>query len=334
MFNQIKNYLYASTNNQGKYRATDESTIKKLNARQFVQYVDGIAKERLERLQVEHTNNVNLKYIVENENVKAFTSIKQGDYLETEYDSKLRRINILANGIIIGYIGVPNIDKFGNYDMVNQGWKYNIHAENGQVVSPLKNALISILDGDRFDEEFIGHLYELAVKEEVTQEELVNLFKEFETKYPDIVRDFTTPVASFDLAGHLVNLTKYIFNQPYENSHEASINRWFNNLLNSYDQAITIVKGDFKGKIKAVNIKYGVLNTIDDANGEWNDVQETVVNYNENVNKLGVVVQGQVYLNGESKPTIIENLTTNGMSVIGIPNSDGTSLYAFVNKFH
>lgn len=332
LFNQIKNYLYASTNNQGKYRATDESTIKKLNARQFVQYVDGIAKERLERLQVEHTNNVNLKYIVENENVKAFTSIKQGDYLETEYDSKLRRINILANGTIIGYIGVPNIDKFGNYDMVNQGWKYNIHAENGQVVSPLKDALISILDGDRFDEEFIGHLYELAVKEEVTQEELVNLFKEFEVKYPDIVKDFTTPVASFDLAGHLVNLTKYIFNQPYENSHEASINRWFNNLLNSYDQAITIVKGDFKGKIKAVNVKYGVLNTIDDANGEWNDVQETVVGYDENINKLGVVVQGQLYLNGESKPTIIENLTTNGMPVISIPSSDGTSLYAFCKQ--
>lgn len=72
--------------------------------------------------------------------------------------------------------------------MVNQGWKYNIHAENGQVVSPLKDALISILDGDRFDEEFIGHLYELAVKDEVTQEELVNLFKEFEIKYPDIVK--------------------------------------------------------------------------------------------------------------------------------------------------
>lgn len=332
LFNQIKNYLYASTNNQGKYRATDESTIKKLNARQFVQYVDNIAKERLERLQVENTNNVNLKYIVENENVKAFTSIKQGDYLETEYDSKLRRINILANDTIIGYIGVPNIDKFGNYEMVNQGWKYNIHAENGQVISPLKDALISILDGDRFDEEFIGHLYELAVKEEVTQEELVNLFKEFETKYPDIVRDFTTPVASFDLAGHLVNLTKYIFNQPYENSHEASINRWFNNLLNSYDQATTIVKGDFKGKIRAVNVKYGVLNTIDDANGEWNDIQETVVNYNENINKLGVVVQGQLYLNGESKPTIIENLTTNGMPVISIPSSDGTSLYAFCKQ--
>lgn len=332
LFNQIKNYLYASTNNQGKYRATDESTIKKLNARQFVQYVDGIAKERLERLQVEHTNNVNLKYIVENENVKAFTSIKQGDYLEAIYNVKLKRIDIFANDTIIGYIGVPNIDKFGNYDMVNQGWKYNIHAENGQVISPLKDALISILDGDRFDEEFIGHLYELAVKEEVTQEELVNLFKEFEIKYPDIVKDFTTPIASFDLAGHLVNLTKYIFNQPYENSHEASINRWFNNLLNSYDQAITIVKGDFKGKIRAVNVKYGVLNTIDDANGEWNDVQETVVGYNENINKLGVVIQGQLYLNGESKPTIIENLTTNGMPVISIPSSDGTSLYAFCKQ--
>lgn len=332
MFNQIKNYLYASTNNQGKYRATDESTIKKLNARQFVQYVDGIAKERLERLQVEHTNNVNLKYIVENENVKAFTSIKQGNYLEAIYNVKLKRIDIFANDTIIGYIGVPNIDKFGNYDMVNQGWKYNIHAENGQVVSPLKDALISILDGDRFDEEFIGHLYELAVKEEVTNKELDTLFKEFEVKYPDIVKNFTTPVASFDLAGHLVNLTKYIFNQPYENSHEASINRWFNNLLNSYDQAITIVKGDFKGKIRAVNVKYGVLNTIDDANGEWNDVQETVVNYNEDVNKLGVVVQGQLYLNGESKPTIIENLTTNGMPVISIPSSDGTSLYAFCKQ--
>lgn len=332
LFNQIKNYLYASTNNQGKYRATDESTIKKLNARQFVQYVDNIAKERLERLQVENTNNVNLGYIVDNKNVKAFTSIKQGDYLDAKYDNKTKRINIFANETIVGYIGVPNIDKFGNYDMVNQGWKYNIHVENGQVVSPLKDALISILNGDRFDEEFIGHLYELAVKEEVTQEELVNLFKEFEIKYPDIVKDFTTPIASFDLAGHLINITRYIFNQPYENNHEASINRWFNNLLNSYDQAITIVKGDFKGKVKAVNVKYGVLNTIDDANGEWNDVQETVVNYNEDVNKLGVVVQGQVYLNGESKPTIIENLTTNGMPVISIPSSDGTSLYAFCKQ--
>lgn len=61
--------------------------------------------------------------------------------------------------------------------MVNQGWKYNIHAENGQVISPFKDALISILDGDRFDEEFIGHLYELAVKEEVTNKELDTLFK-------------------------------------------------------------------------------------------------------------------------------------------------------------
>ena len=62
------------------------------------------------------------------------------------------------------------------------------------------------------------------------------------------------------------------------------------------------------------------------------DVQETVVNYNEDVNKLGVVVQGQLYLNGESKPTIIENLTTNGMPVISIPSSDGTSLYAFCKQ--
>ena len=67
---------------------------------------------------------------------------------------------------------------------------------------------------------------------------------------------------------------------------------------------------------------------------KWNDVQETIVGYDENINKLGVVVQGQLYLNGESKPTIIENLTTNGMPVISIPSSDGTSLYAFANKFH
>lgn len=331
LFNQIKNYLYNSTNNKGKYRATDESTIKKLNARQFVQYVDNIAKERLERLQTENTNNVNLGYIVDNENVKAFTSIKQGDYLDAEYDNKTKRINILTNGTIVGYIGVPNIDKFGNYDMVNQGWKYNIHVENGQVVSPLKDALISILNGDRFDEEFIGHLYELAVRDEITSDELTDLYNELINKYPDINNNFLVGSPT-DISKHLINITRYIFNQPYENNHKASINRWFNNLLNSYDQATTIVKGDFKGKIKAVNVKYGVLNTIDEANGDWNDIQETVVNYNENTNKLGVVVQGQVYLNGESKPTIIENLTTNGMPVISIPNSDGTSLYAFCKQ--
>lgn len=331
LFNQIKNYLYNSTNNQGKYRATDESTIKKLNARQFVQYVDNIAKERFERLQTENTNNVNLGYIVDNENVKAFTSIKQGDYLDAEYDNKTKRINILTNGTIVGYIGVPNIDKFGNYDMVNQGWKYNIHVENGQVVSPLKDALISILNGDRFDEEFISHLYEFAVRDEITSDELTDLYNELINKYPDINNDFLVGSPT-DISKHLINITRYIFNQPYENNHEASINRWFNNLLNSYDQATTIVKGDFKGKIKAVNVKYGILNTIDDANGDWNDIQETVVNYDENTNKLGVVVQGQVYLNGESKPTIIENLTTNGMPVISIPNSDGTSLYAFCKQ--
>ena len=331
LFNQIKNYLYNSTNNQGKYRATDESTIKKLNARQFVQYVDNIAKERLERLQIENTNNVNLGYIVDNENVKAFTSIKQGDYLDAEYDNKTKRINILTNGTIVGYIGVPNIDKFGNYDMVNQGWKYNIHVENGQVVSPLKDALISILNGDRFDEEFISHLYEFAVRDEITSDELTDLYNELINKYPDINNDFLVGSPS-DISKHLINITRYIFNQPYENNHEASINRWFNNLLNSYDQATTIVKGDFKGKIKAANVKYGVLNTIDDANGDWNDIQETVVNYDENTNKLGVVVQGQVYLNGESKPTIIENLTTNGMPIISIPSSDGTSLYAFCKQ--
>lgn len=331
LFNQIKNYLYNSTNNQGKYRATDESTIKKLNARQFVQYVDNIAKERLERLQTENTNNVNLEYIVDNENVKAFTSIKQGDYLDAEYDNKTKRINILTNGTIVGYIGVPNIDKFGNYDMINQGWKYNIHVENGQVVSPLKDALISILNGDRFDEEFISHLYEFAVRDEITSDELTDLYNELINKYPDINNDFLVGSPT-DISKHLINITRYIFNQPYENNHEASINRWFNNLLNSYDQATTIVKGDFKGKIKAVNVKYGILNTIDDANGDWNDIQETVVNYDENTNKLGVVVQGQVYLNGESKPTIIENLTTNGMPVISIPNSDGTSLYAFCKQ--
>lgn len=331
LFNQIKNYLYNSTNNQGKYRATDESTIKKLNARQFVQYVDNIAKERLERLQTENTNNVNLGYIVDSENVKAFTSIKQGDYLDAEYDNKTKRINILTNRTIVGYIGVPNIDKFGNYDMVNQGWKYNIHVENGQVVSPLKDALISILNGDRFDEEFIGHLYELTVRDEITSDELTDLYNELINKYPDINNDFLVGSPA-DISKHLINITRYIFNQPYENNHEASINRWFNNLLNSYDQATTIVKGDFKGKIKAVNVKYGVLNTIDEANGDWNDIQETVVNYNENINKLGIVVQGQVYLNGESKPTIIENLTTNGMPVISIPSSDGTSLYAFCKQ--
>lgn len=69
------------------------------------------------------------------------------------------------------------------------------------------------------------------------------------------------------------------------------------------------------------------------ANGMMYKKQQLIII--EDVNKLGVVVQGQVYLNGESKPTIIENLTTNGMSVISIPSSDGTFIHCtFVNKFH
>lgn len=332
LFNQLKNYLYGSTNNQGKYRATDEATIKKLTNRQFVQYVDEIAKSRLERLKSEYTNNVNIEYVNNEVAAKEFTSIKIGDYVDFSIDEQQNRINILSNDIIIGYIGIPTFDSNGNYTRVNKGWIYDIHVENGVTVSPLKDFLIDILDGDKVDEEFLGHLYELAVKDEITQEELVNLWDEVETKYYNEIQQLTTLEASFTTAEHLINITKYIFNQPYENSHTASINRWFNILLNSYDQAATILKGDFKGKLKVGNIKYGILNTIEDPNGDWNDIQDTVIDYNENVNKLGVVVGGQVYLNGENKPTIIENLTSNGMPVISIPSSDGTSLYAFCKQ--
>lgn len=331
LFNQLKNYLYGSTNKQGKYRATDEATIKKLNSRQFVQYVDEIAKSRLERLRNEVTNNVNLEYINNEDSVKEFINIKSGDYVEFHVDNVIGRINITSNDVIIGYIGIPTIDTNGNYVRTNRGWVYNIHVENGRIISSLKDALISILDGDRVDEDFLGSLYELAVKDEITNEELVELYNKLNNKYPDIVKEFTVGNKEV-IAQHLINLTKYIFNQPYENSHEASINRWFNNLLNSYDQATTILKGDFKGKFRVKSIKYGILNTIDDASGDWNDIQKTVIDYNEDSNKLGVVINGQVYLNGESKPTIVENLTTNGMPVISIPSSDGSSLYAFCKQ--
>lgn len=332
LFNQLKNYLYGSTNKQGKYRATDEATIKRLTNRQFVQYVDEIAKNRLERLKNEYTNNVNIEYVNNEIAAKEFTNIKIGDYVDFTIDDQQSRVNILSNGVAIGYIGIPTFDSNGNYTRVNKGWIYDIHVENGVTVSPLKDFLISILDGDKADEEFLGHLYELAVKDEVTQEELVNLWDEVVTKYYNEIQQLTALEAGFTKAEHLVNITRYIFNQPYENSHTASINRWFNILLNSYDQVATILKGDFKGRLKVGNIKYGILNTIDDPNGSWNDVQDTVVDYNEDVNKLGVVVGGQVYLNGESKPTIIENLTSNGMPVISIPSSDGTSLYAFCKQ--
>lgn len=331
LFNQIKNYLYGSTNQQGKYRATDEATIKKLNGRQFVQYVDEITKSRLERLRNEITNNVNIEYVNNEDSAREFINIKQGDYVDFDVDKKAGRINITSNNVIIGYIGIPNIDSNGNYSRINSGWKYVIHAENGRTISPLKDVLISILDGNRVDEDFLSSLYELAVKDELTDEELKELYNKLKDKYPDIVKEFTIG-DEIVIAKHLINLTKYIFNQPYENSHEASINRWFNNLLNSYDQAATIIKGDFKGKIRVDNIKYGILNTIDDSTGNWNDVQDTVIDYNEQTNKLGVVVGGQVHLNGESKPTIIENLTINGMPVISIPSSDGTFLYAFCKQ--
>lgn len=339
LFDAMKDYLFSSTREQAGIRLIDEAQLEEIrnNPRAFSGYVDEIIATRYNVLKDGIVNRVNVTNLANNPDFKEFVNIKPDAELTTEIDAIQGRILLKHNGAIIGYLGIPAVDsKTGNYIAVNENWKYTLGIKNDIVDSGFKNLLMDILvTPGTANESFINQIYDVAIKLSMNKgvinseihTELDNMFSTLNTLYPDRVKHFIVDTTKDDnrvmAMHHIVKIAEAgLFGSV---SQEESINNWFNRLYESYAQATNIVKGDFKGKVTVNTINYGNLNN-PPTGQEFNPVVGTVVDYNEDVNQIGVAYGGEMFYSGEVLG--VSTKATTGVSQMRIAKPDGTYMNA------
>lgn len=339
LFDAMKDYLFSSTREQAGIRLIDEAQLEdiKNNPKAFAGYVDEIISTRYNTLKDGIVNRVNVSLMSENPEFKEFVNIKQDDELTTEFDSRMNRILLKHNNIVVGYLGVPSVDsKTGDYIMNNEGWYYHLGMKNGVVDSGFKDALFSIfVNQNTANEQFISRVYNAAIelaknKGRITSDiyqDLLDMYNLLNQLYPNIVKSFNRVDGNDDMkvsaVHHLIKIAEagLFGNVPQD----ESINNWFNRLYDSYAQATNIMQGTFKGKITVNSINYGNLNN-PISGQEFNSIEESVVGYDEDVNQIGVAYGDKMYYSNETLG--ISTKATTGVSQMRIAKPDGTYMNA------
>ena len=335
LFDAMKEYLFSSTREQAGIRLIDEAQLEEIrnNPRGFSNYVDEIIATRYSTLKEGIVNRVNVSLMAGNPEFKTFVTIKEGDELTTQYDSIKNRILLKKGDTVIGYLGVPNVVRTtGNYIMDNEGWYYHLGMKNGVVDSGFKDALFKIfVNPNTANEKFISRVYNAAIELAKTNghitsdihQDLLDMYGLLKQLYPDVIKSFNRVEGNDDMkvsaVHHLIKITEagLFGNVPQD----ESINNWFNRLYESYAQATNIIQGNFKGKITVNSVNYGNLNNPVDGQ-EFNFVTDTVVDYNENVNQIGVAYGDQMFYSGETLGISTKATTGVAQMRIAKPNGD------------
>lgn len=344
LFNTIKEYLY-NPNRNTRFRATDSRTISVMNNYEFTQYVNGLTATRYNFAQQKYSNNINISDLINNEEAyKTFITIKSNEKLDYFIDTNKNRILFKKNGFVLGYAGIPKFNsKDGAYEAVNQNWKYKIIIDkNGIIHSDFKDELIDILTNPFINnKDFIEKLYDTTFKYIIDPKSLEDtneyneLYDLFYKHHKDFIDKYATSLENTNiLMKHLIEITKFVFKNDGITSHEASLNRWFENLAKSYAQSHNLVINDLNGEVVVNNITYGVPNTESESNYEGNPINSTVNGYKESVNQLGVVINGQIQYSHSNKPIAFNNndSITNGQIVMKMVSPDGYSHNVFCRQ--
>lgn len=338
LFESMKNYLFDATRRKTNIRLIDSAELEDIrnNPSAFTNYVDEIIRQRYDALKDGITNRVNVTDLANNPNYKFFTEVKPGDELTTQIDHIMGRIIIKHNNNPIGYLGIPRVDsKTGNYIADNEGWYYVLGLNNGIVDSGFKDAVMKMFVGDKANEQFISAVYDVAIDIAMNngninadiRQKLLTMWSQMKSIYPEIINNFGKAIIGEDAQvkamHHIVKIAEAgLFGSIHQ---EESINNWFNRLYESYAQATNIVRGNFEGKITVNTINYGNLNN--PVNGqEFNNINDTVIGYDENVNQIGIAYGGQMTYSNES--LTVDTKATTGVSQMRIAKPDGTFMNA------
>lgn len=337
-FNRLRETLYKITRENGDIIVVDDDILQKINDQVgFDQYVDDLTKRRYERLSEETFNVVNIEEITQ-EGYDIFTTLKPEDELNVQYDARKGRIYLSKNNVIVGHIGYAPPNKEGVFERTNGNWIYEVReSKSGIVISPLKNAFTEILETN-IDIGFANDLMQFANDYKKlsnrTGENYINrltkLYNNFKQLYPNIDKNFIvhsvdgTINNELQAMQHLANVARFGLN--FVGSQLGSIDNWFNNVFNGYQQAYNLVNDKTKGTFKVGRINYGVLNNKD---GNFNPIESTITNYDESVNAIGFSkTYGTGYLARFSDGSVTPVSQKGGIVYVRVETADGSFINA------
>ena len=336
-FNRLRETLYKITRENGDIIVVDDDILQKINDQVgFDQYVDDLTKRRYERLSEETFNVVNIEEITQ-EGYDIFTTLKPEDELDTKYDARKGRIYLSKNNVIVGHIGYAPPNKEGVFERTNGNWIYEVReSKSGIVISPLKNVFTEILETN-IDINFINELTTFAIeykdsskrKGEIYINKLTKLYNDFRKLYPEIDKNFIvhsvdgTIKNELQAIQHLANVARFGLQFGGQ---AGSIDNWFNNVFNGYQQAYNLVNDKTKGTFKVSRINYGVLNNKD---GNFNPIESTITNYDESVNAIGFSkTYGTGYLARFSDGSVTPVSQKGGIVYVRVETADGSFINA------
>ena len=336
-FNRLRETLYKITRENGDIIVVDDDILQKINDHVgFDQYVDDLTKRRYERLSEETFNVVNIEEITQ-EGYDIFTTLKPEDELDTQYDARKGRIYLSKNNVIVGHIGYAPPNKEGVFERTNGNWIYEVReSKSGIIISPLKNVFTEILETN-IDINFINELTIFAIeykdsskrKGENYINKLTKLYNDFRKLYPEIDKNFIvhsvdgTIKNELQAIQHLANVARFGLQFGGQT---GSIDNWFNNVFNGYQQAYNLVNDKTKGTFKVSRINYGVLNNKD---GNFNPIESTITNYDESVNAIGFSkTYGTGYLARFSDGSVTPVSQKGGIVYVRVETADGSFINA------
>lgn len=254
--------------------------------------VDRNAEKRLEGVSRSFSINLrNLDFSTERlaQSQEALSKLKTGDKLTLEQYTRDKGTKVLlvkSEGIVIGYLGVPNIDgSTGLYTQINDGIRYVVDSsEDGAKDGDLKQFLKNIINNVNPDfEEFNSIIHDLAFNKDnngkpkkVTDEVIKRLnnnkaFQEFHLTYIEPDSENKNDIKAIN---GLVKLWRYCYKvKDYKDSPNIalrngfyatlsnSIDSFFDKLRHSYNETMSFVEATNYDNIsiEADNISKGQI---------------------------------------------------------------------------
>ena len=293
IYNSLLAYLKTKAG-KSKFIITDEAdanTGESLkNANKTI--VDRNAEKKLEGVSRSFSLNLrNLGFNTERlaQSQEALSNLKTGDKLSLEQYEKDKGTKVLlvkSEGVVIGYLGVPNIDEStGLYTQVNDGIIYVVDSnEDGANDGSLKQFLKNIINNVDSDfEEFNSIIHDLAFgkddnnKPKVITDEVIKrlnnnkAFQEFHLNHVDSDSANENDIKAIN---GLVKLWRYCYKvKDYKDSPNIalrngfyatlsnSIDSFFDKLRNSYNETMSFVEATNYNNIsiEADNISKGQI---------------------------------------------------------------------------
>lgn len=342
IYSSLREYLNTKEA-QKEFIIIDDENISK---KEFFKNINKSQEQRnQERLDDNAIHRVQIDSL---DDYTAFDELQQGDKLTASY--RTNRIELLDNkGRIVGILPYSTINKStGAYEMVNDGWVYDILTNNNnEIVSRLKDRFVKWLSSsDKFSTEINEIIYELAYTKtsEERKQELLDKFN----NNPEIKKAkqdglISNNASNKKLINGLVKLWRFENRLRLSTLEEQndiiaeSVNIWFRKLRDSYDNVSSLASGNNDIEIIVNDVNNGELIRIVENDKLEAEKQALPVNeaiagqVNPNIHKIAITDKRSGMLKISGSESFYLPSETAGVTMVVIPDRSGNP--GFVQAF-